>query len=121
MLPGLTVMVITISSFIRLGKGTLAPWAPPKNLVIRGPYRYVRNPMIIGVLTFLIGEAICFQSKIILVRAVCFFVINTIYFIIYEEPNLEDRFGENYCAYKKHVPRWLPRLAPYHPDQTKTT
>jgi protein-S-isoprenylcysteine O-methyltransferase Ste14 len=116
-LLGLTMMAITISSFIRIGKGTLAPWSPTKRLVIKGPYRYVRNPMILGVLTVLLGEALSLWSKNILVWSGEFFLINIIYFIIYEEPNLEKRFGDEYREYKKNVSRWLPRLTPYHPEQ----
>ena len=116
-LLGLIMMAITISSFIRIGKGTLAPWSPTKKLVIKGPYRYVRNPMILGVLTVLLGEALSLWSKSILVWAGEFFIINIIYFIIYEEPNLEKRFGDEYREYKKTVSRWLPRLTPYHPEK----
>jgi len=115
-LSGLTMMIITISSFIRIGKGTLAPWAPTKQLVIKGPYRYVRNPMILGVMTVLLGEALSLWSKNIFIWAGAFFLINTIYFILYEEPNLEKRFGEEYRRYKKHVSRWLPHLKPYQSE-----
>jgi len=117
---GLVVMWFTISSFMRIGKGTLAPWSPPKKLVIRGLYRYVRNPMILGVLTVLLGEALCLWSKNILIWAGSFFFINTLYFIVYEEPNLENRFGDDYREYKKHVSRWIPRLRPYLPSQNRT-
>lgn len=117
---GLFVMMLTISSFIRIGKGTLAPWSPTKRLVISGLYCYVRNPMILGVLTVLLGEALSLGSVNILIWAGVFFIINNIYFIIYEEPNLEDRFGDDYREYKKHVSRWLPRLTPYQQNQIKT-
>jgi protein-S-isoprenylcysteine O-methyltransferase Ste14 len=110
-------MTITISSFIRIGKGTLAPWAPTKRLVIKGPYRYVRNPMILGVMTVLFGEALGLWSKNILIWTGAFILINTVYFLFYEEPNLEKRFGEEYRIYKKHVPRWLPRLTGYQPEK----
>jgi protein-S-isoprenylcysteine O-methyltransferase Ste14 len=116
---GLVVMGFTISSFIRLGKGTLAPWSPTKKLVITGLYRYVRNPMILGVLAVLLGEALTLRSMNILIWAGAFLLINTIYFIIYEEPNLEDRFGDEYREYKKHVSRWIPRLTAYSPSQNK--
>jgi protein-S-isoprenylcysteine O-methyltransferase Ste14 len=117
---GLTVMVLTISSFIRIGKGTLAPWSPTKKLVITGLYRYVRNPMILGVLTVLVGEALSLWSKSILIWAGAFFIINTIYFMIYEEPDLENKFGEDYRRYRKHVSRWLPRLTPFDLNQKQT-
>jgi len=117
MLLGLSIMLVCISAFIRIGKGTLAPWSPPKNFVVTGLYRYVRNPMILGVLTILIGEAIAFNSIYVLQWAGAFFVINTVYFLVLEEPQLEERFGEDYRIYKKHVNRWLPRLTPFQLNQ----
>ena len=120
-LTGLIIMGFTISSFIRIGKGTLAPWSPTKKLVITGLYRYVRNPMILGVLIVLLGEALSLWSKNILIWAGAFFIINTVYFIIYEEPDLEKKFEGEYREYKKHVSRWLPRLTPFYSDQKKTT
>lgn len=119
MLAGLTIMFICISAFIHVGKGTLAPWSPPKNFVVTGLYCYVRNPMILGVLTVLLGEAMMFGSIPILKWAGTFFVINTIYFFLLEEPQLEERFGDDYRAYKKHVNRWLPRLTPYQTKEDK--
>jgi protein-S-isoprenylcysteine O-methyltransferase Ste14 len=118
-LVGLSIMFVTISSFIRIGKGTLAPWSPTKKLVIAGLYRYVRNPMILGVLIVLLAEAIVFSSKPILKWAGWFYIINTVYFILYEEPNLEERFGDDYVHYKKHVNRWLPRLTPFSGGREK--
>lgn len=117
MVAGLAIMYQTISSFIRIGKGTLAPWSPTKKLVIVGMYRHVRNPMILGVLIVLLGEALAQGSMALLKWAATFFVINTIYFIVSEEPGLEKRFGEEYLNYKKQVSRWLPRLTPYHPTE----
>jgi protein-S-isoprenylcysteine O-methyltransferase Ste14 len=117
---GLTVMFFTISSFIRIGKGTLAPWTPTKKLVVVGLYRYVRNPMILGVFAVLLGEATVFSSLQILEWAGVFFLINTTYFILSEEPGLERRFGGDYIEYKKQVGRWIPRLTPYNPEARKT-
>ena len=112
-LIGLSIMVICISSFIRIGKGTLAPWSPPKHFVVTGLYRYVRNPMIVGVLTVLLGEAWLFNSLPILQWAGTFFLLNTLHFILLEEPQLEERFGEEYRRYKKEVGRWVPRVRRY--------
>ena len=112
---GLYVMLLTISTFIRIGKGTLAPWSPTKKLVIGGMYAYVRNPMIMGVLTILIGESLLLTSTNIFIWAVIFFIINNIFFLLYEEPNLEKKFGEEYREYKRNVPRWIPRLTPFKP------
>jgi len=113
---GLFIMTLTISLFIRIGKGTLAPWSPTKKLVINGIYGHVRNPMISGVLIVLTGESIAILSLNIFIWAVIFFIINNLYFVIYEEPNLEKRFGHEYKEYKKNVPRWIPRLKPFVSD-----
>lgn len=113
---GLSVMIVTISMFIRIGKGTLAPWSPTRKLIIEGIYRHVRNPMIIGVLIVLTGEAISILSWNIFIWTLAFFVINNIYFLLLEEPLLENKFGEEYVDYKRNVPRWIPRIKPYNPD-----
>jgi protein-S-isoprenylcysteine O-methyltransferase Ste14 len=114
MLAGLVIMTITIGTFIQKGKGTLAPWSPTQKLIVTGLYRYMRNPMITGVFFVLIGEAICFHSMNILIWSGCFILINTIYFIVVEEPGLEKRFGKEYTDYKSKVPRWIPRLTPFN-------
>lgn len=114
---GLAIIVITISMFIRIGKGTLAPWSPTIKLVTNGIYAYVRNPMILGVLIVLIGESFTFQSINIFVWALVFFIINSIYFVVSEEPGLANRFGKEYLEYKQNVPRWIPRLKPWMPSQ----
>jgi len=113
---GLYAMAMTISTFIRIGKGTLAPWSPTRKLIINGMYGYVRNPMIIGVLTVLIGESISIMSFKIIIWTLIFFLINNIFFVLYEEPNLEKKFGDKYREYKRNVPRWIPRLKPFKLD-----
>lgn len=113
---GLAGLAWTVSLFIRIGKGTLAPWNPPKGLLVIGPYAHVRNPMITSVIIVLLGEAILFWSGIILAWGLAVFIINHFYFIFSEEPGLAQRFGEDYKIYKKNVPRWLPRLKPWMPD-----
>ncbi len=115
LLGGLILMTTTILYFARMGRGTLAPWDPPKNLVIAGPYKHWRNPMISGVIMLLIGEGLVFNSGPILLWAGIFFVTSTIYFIYKEEPDLEKRFGDDYRKYKNNVPRWLPRIKRYDP------
>jgi len=110
---GLFVLIMTIKTFILIGKGTLAPWSPTSNLVVGGIYSYVRNPMIMGVLTILVGESMLFLSKGIFIWAICFFFINHIYFIKLEEPGLVKKFGKDYEDYKKSVPRWIPRVKPF--------
>ena len=114
---GLTLFLITVILFASKGKGTLAPWSSPRRLVIAGPYRYVRNPMIIGVISILIGEALYFNNIPILIWAMLFFVINTINFELIEERRLETRFGDSYLDYKEAVHRWIPSLKPYKTDK----
>jgi protein-S-isoprenylcysteine O-methyltransferase Ste14 len=116
---GLCTVIITVSTFIRTGKGSLAPWSPPRNLVISGIYRHVRNPMILGVLVTLIGESVVILSLKILVWALAFFIINNIWFLIYEEPHLERKFGDEYRDYKKNVHRWIPKLKPFMAETEK--
>jgi len=113
LITGLTLMWQTISLFYKKGKGTLAPWNPTQKLVIEGPYRFVRNPMISGVLCILIAESLLSQSVPIFYWALFFFVLNYTYFIVKEEPDLVKRFGNDYEVYKKNVLRWIPRSSPW--------
>lgn len=105
---GFSLWLWTVRLFARLGKGTLAPWDPTRRLVVEGPYRYVRNPMIAAVLAVLAGEAALFGSLGLAVWLAAFFAVNHAYFVLREEPGLERRFGDDYRAYKRDVPRWLP-------------
>ena len=109
LISGLVLFFWSVYLFWAFGKGTLAPWTPTQKLIIRGPYKYCRNPMISGVLFILLGETLVLNSLNILIIAVLFFIINTIYFILIEEPGLEERFGKEYEEYKKNVPRWIPK------------
>ena len=110
---GLALSVWTATLFMKFGGGTPAPWDPPKRLVVRGPYRHVRNPMITGVLLMLFAEAIFLQSWPIAVWMMVFFIGNAVYFPLVEERGMEKRFGNQYRDYKEHVPRWMPRLSPW--------
>jgi protein-S-isoprenylcysteine O-methyltransferase Ste14 len=110
---GMSLFLYTVILFNNIGKGTLAPWSPTQKLVVAGPYRYCRNPMISGVFFILLGEMLVLHSTNILTEAAIFFLVNTIYFIFSEEPGLVTRFGEDYQRYKQNVPRWIPRTTPY--------
>jgi protein-S-isoprenylcysteine O-methyltransferase Ste14 len=112
---GLVLVIWTVTLFARIGRGTLAPWNPTARLVVAGPYRHVRNPMISGVLTVLLGQAALFGSLPLLVWFGAVFALNAIYFPLVEEPGLRQRFGEDYERYRANVPRWLPRLRPWEP------
>ena len=110
---GFTLFVLCVNLFAIIGQGTLAPWDPTQKLVLAGPYRYVRNPMISGVAMMLIGQSLFWGSWVIGLWAGTFILTNHIYFILSEEPGLEKRFGESFVNYKTNVPRWIPRLRPW--------
>jgi protein-S-isoprenylcysteine O-methyltransferase Ste14 len=110
---GLLLFVSSLRRFATDGRGTLAPWDPPVALVVRGPYRYVRNPMISGVVLMLVGESCLLLSRRHAAWALAFFVLNAIYIPLLEEPLLEARFGAPYRDYCKHVRRLIPRLRPW--------
>jgi protein-S-isoprenylcysteine O-methyltransferase Ste14 len=107
---GVVLVGWTIRLFDTAGHGTLAPWDPTSALVVRGPYRYVRNPMITGVATILAGEALFFRSWGIAIELAVFVAVNAVYFPLVEEPGLRRRFGSDYEEYCARVPRWLPRV-----------
>jgi protein-S-isoprenylcysteine O-methyltransferase Ste14 len=111
---GLVFAIWTCRLFVTVGQGTPAPWDPPNKLVVHGPYRHVRNPMITSVLLMLAGEAVFFRSWVLAGWLLVFFLANAIYFPLSEEKALERRFGDQYRLYKANVPRWLPRLRPWH-------
>jgi protein-S-isoprenylcysteine O-methyltransferase Ste14 len=110
---GLTLFVSTLYLFATRGRGTLAPWDPPRHLVAAGPYRFVRNPMISGVLLVIVSEALVLRSLPHAQWGFAFLLINMVYIPLVEEPLLETRFGDEYRAYKHNVPRLLPRLTPW--------
>ncbi len=113
---GLLLLITSIILFIRIGKGTLAPWNPTQKLVVKGLYRYVRNPMILGVIITLLAESLLFRSNGILLWALFFFGTSHLYFVLSEEPGLVKRFGDEYKTYKANVPRWLPRRKGWRPE-----
>jgi protein-S-isoprenylcysteine O-methyltransferase Ste14 len=113
---GLFLFAASLRRFATEGDGTLAPWDPPRRLVVRGPYRYVRNPMISGVLFVLFGEALFLLSQPHLVWALIFLGMNVLVIPLVEEPGLRRRFGDSYVEYCRHVPRLIPRLRPWEPE-----
>jgi protein-S-isoprenylcysteine O-methyltransferase Ste14 len=115
---GLLLIVRTIALFVSVGRGTLAPWDPTTRLVVRGPYRYVRNPMISGVLFVLLGEAALFGSLALLLWFALVVAVNAVYMPLVEEPGLQRRFGKEYERYRAHVPRWIPRVRPWNDQES---
>lgn len=110
---GLLLFTASLWYFAVRGRGTLAPWDPPKILVIEGPYRYVRHPMISGVLFILFGEALLLLSPPHARWALLALCINALYLPLLEEPLLELRFGDAYREYKRHVWGFVPHLRPW--------
>jgi protein-S-isoprenylcysteine O-methyltransferase Ste14 len=96
--------------FASTGKGTPAPIDPPKRLVARGLYRFVRNPMYVGVLLTLLGEAWLFSSLTLVIYAAIVITWQHIFVVFYEEPALKRKFGESYLDYLARTPRWIPNL-----------
>jgi protein-S-isoprenylcysteine O-methyltransferase Ste14 len=116
---GLFLLVNTIRMFAKIGRGTLAPWDPTRRLVVNGVYRYVRNPMISGVMFILLGEATLLGSRPLFNWFLLFLLINAIYIPLSEERGLQRRFGDDYRLYKANVPRWIPRLRPWEIDDRR--
>jgi protein-S-isoprenylcysteine O-methyltransferase Ste14 len=114
-LVGLGLFVTSLGRFATDGDGTLAPWDPPRRLVVRGPYRYVRNPMISGVVFILFAEALAIGSRSQLLWALVFLAVNAVYIPLFEEWQLRERFGAAYDDYCRNVPRLLPRRTPWTP------
>lgn len=96
--------------FALRGRGTPAPIAPPQRLVLEGLHRYIRNPMYVGVLLIVVGQATLFQSMTLVRYAAAFWLAAHLFVLLYEEPALERKFGEEYREYRQRVPRWLPRI-----------
>jgi protein-S-isoprenylcysteine O-methyltransferase Ste14 len=113
LIVGFVLFIASLRRFAVEGRGTLAPWDPPRRLVVRGPYRFVRNPMISGVIFLLFGEAAMLRSRPHAMWAATFFAINIIYIPLLEEPMLEMRFGDEYRQYCRHVRRFIPHLKPW--------
>ncbi len=110
---GLALMAWTITLFARQGRGTLAPWDAPTRLVVAGPYRHMRNPMMVGVLLVLVGEVTVFRAPLLIAWLAVATLAILLFIPLIEEKRLARRFGAEYDSYRKAVPRWLPRLTPW--------
>ena len=98
-----------ILTFVFVGKGTQAPFDPPKKLVIRGPYRALRNPMFAGAALTLVGAAVFYGSSALLAYAVAFLLVTHLAVVYYEEPALRKSFGVEYANYCEKTGRWWPK------------
>jgi protein-S-isoprenylcysteine O-methyltransferase Ste14 len=113
-LAGAALAFACIVAFVFLGRGTPAPFDPPRRLVARGPYRFIRNPMYLGAALFLVGFALFYQSTGAAIYAAAFCVVAHLFVVLYEEPTLRRTFGHDYDEYCQMVGRWWP-ASHHHP------
>ena len=106
---GVILLAACIWEFFKRGRGTLSPVEPPRELVVQGLYRYVRNPMYLSVSAIVLGEVLITGSRDLLVYWLIFFIGANLFVMLYEEPHLRARFGDAYVRYTQRVGRWLPR------------
>jgi len=109
LLVGLAVIAWCFADFVRRGRGTPAPYDPPRELVVAGLYRYVRNPQYLGVLLVVTGETILTGAAVLLGYAAVLAVGYHLFVVRHEEPALTRLFGPAYSRYRETVPRWLPK------------
>lgn len=110
---GAAIVVECFLRFALKGLGTPAPLAPTRHLVISGLYRYVRNPMYVGVVLAIFGQGMLFDSVTLFQYGLLVWMIFFAFVLLYEEPTLRRQFGAEYEDYRQNVPRWLPRLTPW--------
>jgi protein-S-isoprenylcysteine O-methyltransferase Ste14 len=107
---GILLLLACVRDFYIAGRGTLAPWSPPQQLVVTGMYRWSRNPMYIAVVLILWGWALGFQSQSLAVYALAMMLAFHLRVIVGEEPWLARHYGEQWSRYEARVPRWLGPL-----------
>jgi protein-S-isoprenylcysteine O-methyltransferase Ste14 len=101
-------VVETTTRFALQGRGTPAPWAPPERFVVRGSYRWMRNPMYVGVLALILGQALLLGREVLYLWGAAAWLFFHLFVVFEEEPGLRRRFGAAYEDYCARVPRWLP-------------
>jgi protein-S-isoprenylcysteine O-methyltransferase Ste14 len=109
---GLPVLLDSFARFATQGMGTPAPVAPPQQLVATGLYRYVRNPMYVGVSLLIFGQGLLFSSVELMEYGLVVWLGFFAFVVLYEEPALTRKFGKEYEQFRARVPRWIPRLKP---------
>lgn len=115
---GTLLVAAAFVQFVAEGRGTPAPVAPTQQLVVGGLYRWVRNPMYVGVAGAIAGQAVLFASIGVALWLVAFVGAVTLFVARYEEPTLRRTYGASYDAYTSAVPRWLPRATPWRPQRS---
>jgi protein-S-isoprenylcysteine O-methyltransferase Ste14 len=114
---GVLVLVQAFVRFVVEGVGTPAPIAPTRELVVGGPYRYVRNPIYLAVVAVIVGQALALGQPGLLLYAAAVGGATAAFAHGHEEPTLRRRFGAQYQAYRRAVPAWWPRRHPWQPGQ----
>jgi len=114
---GLAILVESFARFVVKGFGTPAPIAPPKHLVVSGLYRHVRNPMYVGVVAAVLGQALLLGDMRLVWYAAIVWIAFHLFVLLYEEPTLRVTFGDEYERFCANVPRWFPRLTPWRAGQ----
>jgi protein-S-isoprenylcysteine O-methyltransferase Ste14 len=107
---GVLLLAACVFEFARSGRGTLSPLDPPRQLVVGGLYRYVRNPMYLSVTLIVLGEVLSTRSLSLAAYGAIWFLAVNLFVMGYEEPTLRKQFGASYDEYCRRVGRWLPRL-----------
>jgi protein-S-isoprenylcysteine O-methyltransferase Ste14 len=110
LIAGACIYFVCAWDFAVTGLGTPAPIDMPRKLVVKGLYRFVRNPMYVGVVSFVLGQALLFGSTSVLIYSVCAWMLAYLFVLVQEEPTLRRKFGVEYEGYCRRVPRWLPRF-----------
>jgi protein-S-isoprenylcysteine O-methyltransferase Ste14 len=103
---GAAITLACVVTFVFVGRGTPAPFDPPRRLVVTGPYRFARNPMYLGAAAAMSGAALYFQSMALLGYITAFLLVTHLFVVIYEEPTLRSTFGNDYDVYCRSVARW---------------
>jgi protein-S-isoprenylcysteine O-methyltransferase Ste14 len=107
---GAALVLEAFARFALEGRGTPMPWAPPERFVVRGTYRFVRNPMYVGVVALILGQALLLGRWILVAWAAAAAIIFHLFLVLHEEPGLRRRFGTEYDEYSRRVGRWAPRF-----------
>jgi len=112
-LLGIPALLDSFARFAWQGLGTPAPLFPTRHLVVTGFYRYVRNPMYVGVAAVIFGQGLLFGNVEVLEYLVCVLIAVQAFVVWYEEPKLTATFGDEYRRFRENVPRWIPRFTPW--------
>jgi protein-S-isoprenylcysteine O-methyltransferase Ste14 len=107
LMVGFAALLWCVREFLIAGKGTLAPWDPPRSLVTTGLYRYSRNPMYVAVTAMLLGWAACFRLTSLWLYAAAVALAFAARVVLFEEPWLARTFGDEWDAYRRRVRRWI--------------